>query len=124
VANVLQSKGLRALLMLFFLAVIVGSCVLTLQPDERTAEEERAYQLQSAMIRCENETKSRIADSSGMSVDSYAEWRGLPLEQGEGYRFVYGLRAKNPFGVLTPAVATCEVAYDGEYWSVTDLTLE
>lgn len=123
-ADKTQNKGWRAAFGFVCLAVIVGSCVALLEPGERTPAEERAYQMQSAQIRCENETKSRLAESSGFAVDSYGQWRVMPHEEGEGFTFVFGFRAKNAFGVLIPASATCDVVYDGEYWSVTDLTIE
>jgi hypothetical protein len=107
--------------------VLIGSCVaLWPEPKPLTPEEQAAKEavtkLQAAMIRCENETESRIADPEGFDVAPYAEWRGLPDQEGEGYTFEFNAKAKNGFGALVWGTFLCHVTYDGKYWSVKDIT--
>lgn len=99
----------------------IGSCVVMLPTTEKTPAEEAAQKeadkLRSAMYRCENETKSRIADPEGFETASYGDWRAMPDDVGDGIRFWFPARARNAFGALIWADFKCHATYDGKYWT-------
>lgn len=101
----------------------IGSCVALLPTKEKTPAEKEADKFLSSQIRCENETKSRIADPEGFETAAYSDWRVMPDEQGEGYTFKFQAKAKNAFGALIWATFSCHATYDGKYWTA-DITQE
>lgn len=95
----------------------IGSCVVMLPTKEKTPAEKEADKFLGAMIRCENETKGRIADREGFEVASYGSWRVEPGEKPDEYTFWFQARAKNAFSALIWADFKCHATYDGEYWT-------
>ena len=101
----------------------IGSCVVMMPKHEMTPAEKEADKFLSSQIRCELETKSRIADPEGFATAAYSDWRVVPDEQGEGYTFKFQAKAKNAFGALVWGAFSCHATYDGEYWAA-DITQE
>jgi hypothetical protein len=104
------------------ICLAVGSCIVMLPTPKPLSPSESAAKaasekLLSAMIRCENQTKSQLADPEGFDPETYGNWRVLPDEVGDGYEFRFKARARNGFGGLVWADFRCHATYDGSYWT-------
>lgn len=99
------------------LMLAIGSCIVTMPTKEKTPAEREADKFLKAMIRCENETKSRLADREGFEAAPYGDWRVVPDEVGGGLTFGFKARARNAYGALIWAEFTCHATYNGERWT-------
>lgn len=97
------------------------SCNAMLTPKVMTAAEKAADKRLSAFIRCENATKGRVADPSGMRFAPYGEWMVVWGDNADSVRFDFEVVARNAYGGLVPAQMECTATYDGEHWTATDV---
>lgn len=103
-----------------FLTVIV-SCYAMLPASKpltprQQAAKDAAEKFQSALIRCENQTKESLADPEGFDPDPQGQW--VMLEASENrYVVRFRARAKNALGGMIWGNFECTATYDGSYWS-------
>lgn len=104
---------------LVLLALIGGFAlwVASLPEREVTPAEAARDRLYRAMVRCENETKDRVADPGGFEAESYGAWRVEPGDSPDKMTFMFTARAKNAYGALVWGDFTCRATYDGKYWT-------
>jgi hypothetical protein len=110
------------------LAAIGGALILLAPdpppptPEEKAAAEAAATakaasdKFQSALIRCENQTESQLADPEGFDPVPYGEWMAIETAE-DRHVFAFKARARNAFGALVWAEFQCTVTHDGEYWT-------
>lgn len=104
------------------LAAVLYGCFFTGEPRIKTAAEIQTEKVLRAYIRCENETKNRIADRDGIRFASQSEWVSKWSVDTNKVTFNFQMVARNAYGALVPAQMQCSAAYDGEYWTVTDVS--
>lgn len=87
-------------------------------PEDLAAEKVRAdlEKMRSAMIRCENQTESQLADPDGFDAESFGSWLAQDASE-DRYVFSFNARARNAFGALIWAKFECTVVFDGKYWT-------
>lgn len=101
---------------LVFCGAIGGCFALLPEPKPKTPAQEAADKLLSAMIRCENQTESQLADPEGFEPESYGAWR-VEAAGEDDQTFRFKARARNAFGGMIWAEFECRARYDGKYWS-------
>lgn len=112
-----KARSRAGCLVPLILLLAIGGYLVYGPVREKSPAEAAADRLQGAMIRCENETKSRLADPSGFDAEPYGQWLQEPGGSETALAFQFKARARNGFGALVWAEFACRATYDGTHWS-------
>jgi hypothetical protein len=99
---------------------LVGGCALLLiavPSPEPTSAEAAIRKMEMAMIRCQNELRSRLADADGFDVEPYGQWLADMSHGEDALSFQFQAKVRNQFGALIWSTVECDASYDGKYWS-------